>query len=183
MANGTILPLQATWKGEIMIGGIQAEGRFEVFNSGSGWSFLFGKPLLQAFQAIHDYSMDQVQITGKGGTRMIYNQSQAKSIMVKDLRDREEDEGRTAQERGSTYAKEVQSIDQDRTEKYTDQAPPTEHSIPVNMYTDDNTWSQDLLEAVLDTIPVNFLQDDKAVFTRVADLRNPKRITYIIKSV
>ena len=46
MANGTIILLEATWMGTIHIEGIEATGTFEVFNSGGGWSFLFGKPLL-----------------------------------------------------------------------------------------------------------------------------------------
>ncbi|KIM63078.1 hypothetical protein SCLCIDRAFT_118266, partial [Scleroderma citrinum Foug A] len=46
MANGTIIPSEATWTGTIHIEGIEATGTFEVFNSGGGWSFLFGKLLL-----------------------------------------------------------------------------------------------------------------------------------------
>ncbi|KAG0693208.1 hypothetical protein DFH29DRAFT_816581, partial [Suillus ampliporus] len=42
---------------------------------------------------------------------------------------------------------------------------------------------QEVLKATLDTIPANFLQDDKAIFTRVSDPMNPKRIAYIVKSV
>ncbi|KIK35641.1 hypothetical protein CY34DRAFT_95739, partial [Suillus luteus UH-Slu-Lm8-n1] len=74
MANGTIIPSQAVWKGEVEIAGIKAHGEFEVFDSGGGWKFLFGKPMLHAFKAVHDYSTDQVRITGKGGTATISNQ-------------------------------------------------------------------------------------------------------------
>ncbi|KAG2058756.1 hypothetical protein BDR06DRAFT_836973, partial [Suillus hirtellus] len=73
MANGTIVPSQAIWTGNIMIGGIQVQGEFEVFDGGGEWKFLFGKPILQVFKAIHNYRMDQVQISGIGGTKMLYN--------------------------------------------------------------------------------------------------------------
>ncbi|KIK41123.1 hypothetical protein CY34DRAFT_50702, partial [Suillus luteus UH-Slu-Lm8-n1] len=73
MANGTVVPSQAMWKGDITIGGIQARGEFEVFDSGNGWNFLFGKPMLRAFRAIHNYETDQVQVSGAGGTKTLYN--------------------------------------------------------------------------------------------------------------
>jgi hypothetical protein len=46
MANGALIPSQATWTGTFEIEGVKAHGTFEVFNSGGGWSFLFGKPML-----------------------------------------------------------------------------------------------------------------------------------------
>jgi hypothetical protein len=46
MANGALVPSQAAWTGTFKIKGVKACGTFEVFNSGSGWSFLFGKPML-----------------------------------------------------------------------------------------------------------------------------------------
>ena len=73
MANGTIILLEATWTGTIHIEGIEATGTFEVFNSGSGWSFLFGKPLLRAFRAKHDYDTDEVTIRDNNNTVMLHN--------------------------------------------------------------------------------------------------------------
>ena len=49
MANGVLVKSQATWTGKVRLGSIQAEGTIEVFDSGGGWSFLFGKPMLRAF--------------------------------------------------------------------------------------------------------------------------------------
>jgi hypothetical protein len=46
MANGTITPSEAVWKGEIEIGGVWTTGEFEVFRSGGGWKFPFRKLLL-----------------------------------------------------------------------------------------------------------------------------------------
>ncbi len=42
-------------------------GSFEVFSSGGGWDFLFGKPLLEAFKAVHDYKTDLVRIPAESG--------------------------------------------------------------------------------------------------------------------
>jgi hypothetical protein len=81
MANGTIVLSQAKWKGEVMVGGIRMQGEFEVFNSRGGWSFLFGKPMLQAFKAIHDYETDQVQVSGIGGTKILYNHSKRQAAV------------------------------------------------------------------------------------------------------
>jgi hypothetical protein len=74
MANSTIIKLEAVWKGEVIIGGIRAEGEFEVLQSRGGWKFLFRKPMLHAFKAVHDYEVDEVQVLGAGGTRMLQNQ-------------------------------------------------------------------------------------------------------------
>ncbi|KIN95454.1 hypothetical protein M404DRAFT_106983, partial [Pisolithus tinctorius Marx 270] len=62
MANGTVVLSEAMWSGMIQVNRVEAKGTFEVFNSGGGWSFLFGKPLLQAFKAKHDYTTDKVMI-------------------------------------------------------------------------------------------------------------------------
>ncbi|KIJ58243.1 hypothetical protein HYDPIDRAFT_61227, partial [Hydnomerulius pinastri MD-312] len=62
MANGSIVHSEALWEGEITVGNIRTHGAFEVFNSGGSWKFLFGKPLLQAFNAVHDYTPDTVRI-------------------------------------------------------------------------------------------------------------------------
>jgi hypothetical protein len=63
MANGVIVRSQAMWKGVMELGGIRVEGEFEVFDSNQGWGILFGKPLLRAFNAVHDYGTDVVTIS------------------------------------------------------------------------------------------------------------------------
>ncbi|KAG2053254.1 hypothetical protein BDR06DRAFT_830568, partial [Suillus hirtellus] len=73
MANGAVVQSEAVWKGEVIIGGIKAQGEFEVLQSGGGWKFLFGKPLLHAFKAVHDYEVDEIRVLGTGGTRTLYN--------------------------------------------------------------------------------------------------------------
>ena len=46
---------KAVWEGEMEIKGVRTHSSFEVFDSGDNWEFLFGKPLLAAFNAIHNY--------------------------------------------------------------------------------------------------------------------------------
>ncbi|KAJ7614256.1 hypothetical protein DFH06DRAFT_919038, partial [Mycena polygramma] len=58
MANGHLLPSSGTWTGSVEVGGSMREGEFEVFDSNGAWALLFGKPLLEAFEAVHDYKAD-----------------------------------------------------------------------------------------------------------------------------
>ena len=49
-------------------------GTFEVFDSQGGWSFLFGKPLLCAFKAVHDHTMDKVTISDSNAATTLHSQ-------------------------------------------------------------------------------------------------------------
>ena len=60
MANGSIVNPVGCWKGTVELGGATVTGSFEVFDSGGGWDFLFGKRLMTAFSAVHDYATDEV---------------------------------------------------------------------------------------------------------------------------
>ena len=73
MANGVVIQSQAVWKGTLELKGIRMEGEFEVFDSGGGWKFLFGKPLLRRFQAIHDYDTDTVSIQSERNTATLHS--------------------------------------------------------------------------------------------------------------
>jgi len=74
MADGTIVKAEAVWTGTIQINNICTQGLFEVFDSGGSWSFLFWKPLMKAFDAVHYYLKDKVTITSKGRTATLSNQ-------------------------------------------------------------------------------------------------------------
>ncbi|KAI6020903.1 hypothetical protein BKA83DRAFT_116441, partial [Pisolithus microcarpus] len=63
MANGTIIPAVAQWTGTVCVDNAEVQATFIVFNSGGGWAFLLGKPLLQALKAKHDYDADQITVT------------------------------------------------------------------------------------------------------------------------
>ena len=68
MANGNIVNPVGCWKGTVELGGIRVAGSFEVFDSGGGWEFLFGKRLMTAFKAVHDYATDEVFLPARRGT-------------------------------------------------------------------------------------------------------------------
>ncbi|KAJ6590222.1 hypothetical protein B0H10DRAFT_2233705 [Mycena sp. CBHHK59/15] len=74
MANGTLIPSMGFWEGYIRFGGARVRGCFEVFPSGGSWSFLFGKPLLEEFGAVHDYKADSITVPGEGGPTIVANQ-------------------------------------------------------------------------------------------------------------
>ena len=74
MANGSIVKSLGTWEGEIEVEGVRVYGSFKIFNSRGNWDFLFGKRLLTAFKAIHDYDKDEVTVQGTGGLMVLQNQ-------------------------------------------------------------------------------------------------------------
>jgi hypothetical protein len=74
MANRVLVPSQAAWTGTFKIKGVKACGTFKVFNSSGRWSFLFGKPMLQAFKALHDYTTDTIQVRDDKCPAMLMNQ-------------------------------------------------------------------------------------------------------------
>ena len=67
MANGTVVPSQAVWRGVMQLEDIKVEGSFEVFDSRGSWAFLLGKPLLHLFKAKQDFAMDTVTICSAQG--------------------------------------------------------------------------------------------------------------------
>jgi hypothetical protein len=74
MANGNIVKSIAKWSGTVEINSIKAQCSFEVFDSAGSWGFLFGKPMLKAFKAIHDYTSDTVKIFDNQHSTTIKNQ-------------------------------------------------------------------------------------------------------------
>lgn len=77
MADRKIVRVEAVWTGTIQITDVCIQGLFEVFDSGGSWSFLFGKPLMKAFDAVHYYSKDVVTIGSGGCTATLCNQIKA----------------------------------------------------------------------------------------------------------
>ena len=65
MADGQKVPSAGEWRGRITVKGISREGAFEVFKSNRSWAMLFGKPLLQAFNTVHDYTENTIRIRKK----------------------------------------------------------------------------------------------------------------------
>ncbi|KZP08552.1 hypothetical protein FIBSPDRAFT_761263, partial [Athelia psychrophila] len=58
MANGAIVPSQGIWTGTTEFGGVRRVASFEVFPSGGAWAMLFGKPMLEEYNMLHDYKTD-----------------------------------------------------------------------------------------------------------------------------
>jgi hypothetical protein len=73
MANGTIINSKAKWSGMIKLNVVRAEGQFEVFNSAGGWAFLFSKPMLTTFNAIHDYTTDSITVSDAVRSTVLQN--------------------------------------------------------------------------------------------------------------
>ncbi|KAF8195132.1 hypothetical protein K438DRAFT_1587515, partial [Mycena galopus ATCC 62051] len=73
MANGALVPSIGYWEGYIRFGGARVHAGFEVFPSGGSWSFLFGKPLLESFGAVHDYVTDTITVRGEAGPTEVPN--------------------------------------------------------------------------------------------------------------
>jgi len=57
----------------LQLGGLKSEGEFEVFDSGGGWEFLWGKPLLRHFKTIHNIDMDTVTIQTVQDSVVLHN--------------------------------------------------------------------------------------------------------------
>jgi hypothetical protein len=74
MVNGVLVQSQAMWTGMIDLNGVRAQGTLKVFDSGGGWSFLFGKPMLKAFRANHNYEKDKIQVRNNEKTAELENQ-------------------------------------------------------------------------------------------------------------
>ena len=62
MADGRLVPSLGVWKGRVTVKGVSSLGTFQVLNSNGAWALLFGKPLLEAFNATHNYSDDTITI-------------------------------------------------------------------------------------------------------------------------
>ncbi|EMD32108.1 hypothetical protein CERSUDRAFT_34905, partial [Gelatoporia subvermispora B] len=73
MANGTIEPSAGYWLGDIELGGVRVRSAFEVLPSGGAWSFLAGKPILEALRAVHDYGPDTLRVPAPSGEVVLRN--------------------------------------------------------------------------------------------------------------
>lgn len=74
MADGRLVPSLGVWKGRVTVGGVSCVGSFQVLNSNGAWALLFGKPLLETFKAVHDYSQDTIALPQGNGWVTLENQ-------------------------------------------------------------------------------------------------------------
>jgi hypothetical protein len=75
MADGSCVKSHGQWVGRVGLGGCTVQAAFEIFPSGKGWSLLFGKPLLQEFQAVQDYKRDTLHILHNGSWITLSNKA------------------------------------------------------------------------------------------------------------
>jgi hypothetical protein len=75
MADGACVSSHGRWFGDVSLDGRTVRAGFEIFPSGGGWSLLFGKPLLQQFRAVHDYSNDTLMIPLNGSWSTLVNEA------------------------------------------------------------------------------------------------------------
>ena len=75
MADGSRVKSHGQWVGSVGLGGRTVRAAFEIFPSGKGWSLLFGKPLLQEFQAVQDYKRDTLHIPHNGSWITLSNEA------------------------------------------------------------------------------------------------------------
>ncbi|KAI0324249.1 hypothetical protein GY45DRAFT_1207417, partial [Cubamyces sp. BRFM 1775] len=73
MANGAAVRSQGRWRGLFDFQGTQVHSAFEIFPSQGAWSFLIGKPLLEALKATHDYESDQIIVSSGRHKTVITN--------------------------------------------------------------------------------------------------------------
>ncbi|KAJ3897649.1 hypothetical protein F5879DRAFT_813669 [Lentinula edodes] len=83
MANGVVVSAKAQWRGRVILQGEEVEGVLQVFDSGGGWDMLFGKPLLQAFGAVHDFGDDSVRVRKKAVE--VFQEGLGKEVAVKSI--------------------------------------------------------------------------------------------------
>jgi hypothetical protein len=88
MANGVLIPSNGSWSGVVVIGNVRTTGTFEIFASGGAWNVLFGKPMLQAFNAVHEYTTDTITLhsSGSESTLVIQNENPDKLPSAESLR-------------------------------------------------------------------------------------------------
>ena len=85
MADGSHVKSHGQWVGNVGLGGRTIRTAFEIFPSGKGWSLLFGKPLLQEFEAVHDYKQDTLHIPHNGSWATLPNECGETATSAKHL--------------------------------------------------------------------------------------------------
>ena len=182
MADGSIVKPAAAWHGEMEISGVQVEGSFEVFESGGNWEFLFGKPLLTAFHAVHEYTNDTVTIENKGHTAILKNQN---SLVSKT---------QVNPNRAGTIEKEQEDLKGSvnvlpSREVPTEPPDDNEHTVDTHLIETPHTQEAEVQRdkpqkaSVEVEIDVDSLKSEGDIFTRLTDPWKAERVNEILKQV
>lgn len=197
MADGSVVPSIARWEGTIILGSWQRRGQFEVFDSNGSWSFLFGKPLLQAFEAIHDYKRDVIQLPGPESCNELRNtavapppmprSSPAIRVHCKDYKWEAFNWNKRATLAGDLASplREVQHLTDGVTSRtnadLSTSVPESVGPHPVCHITNDDASFLDHDEGT--EIPVESLTSDPTTFCRASDPFDPKRVARVLQEV
>ncbi|KAJ6610726.1 hypothetical protein B0H10DRAFT_1666559, partial [Mycena sp. CBHHK59/15] len=73
VANGGRVWPEGRWYGAVAVGGVQAMGWFEVFQSNGAFDVILGKPWLHSVRAIHSYETDEISINAAGQRAILKN--------------------------------------------------------------------------------------------------------------
>lgn len=186
MANGDIVRAIAAWEGEVEIGGVRTRSWFEVFDSGDSWEFLFGKPLLTAFNAIHEYKNDVVTVESGGIVATLKNQINNTRPDNKeyqhDRREEQTNPGLSINEEAH-LPKEVHATLQINGKHTADNAytgkPEDNGTTPVYVATDEPNDNM----STLAEIELEALKKNDNVFTRLTNPWKEERVEEILKQV
>ena len=180
MANGTTVGALAVWEGIMEIGGVKTHSSFEVVDSKDSWEFLFGKPLLTAFKAIHDYSKDTVTVKNEKKTVTLENQITGNSkYNNKNQPKKEAPESDTTRNRDNTPKEVFPNSDENGTDPTHADNPEDNKTKPAYVVTDDI----DIDNTNLSEIKVENLKENKTIFTRLTDPWKKERVEEILRQV
>ena len=188
MADGSLVKPLAVWEGELEIEGVRAHGSFEVFESGSNWDFLLGKPLLTAFHAIHEYTRDTVTIENNGLKAVLKNQVNAKTpahdgIPQTETPDVEEQETLWGS-KDTLPSREVPKNynNSDKTTIDIAYTEPTKPNREISNYVNLHESPDDDAGTTTE-IEVDNLENKDDIFTRFTDPRKKERVEEILRQV
>jgi hypothetical protein len=184
MANGVIVGAIAVWEGEVEIEGVKTNCSFEVFDSGDSWEFLFGKPLLKSFNAIHNYKNDTIIVESRGTTATLKNQLNIKRTESNGQQSNHEGEQENPAENGGSHKpKEVFTNPQTNEKHMADvvyiENPEDIDIKPVYVA----TTEADNDNPTLTEIETDALKENNNVFTRLTDPWKKERVEEILKQV
>jgi hypothetical protein len=183
---------------------------FEIFPSGGGWSLLFGKPLLWAFQAIHNYEDDTLRIPRDSDWTILTNKYETPTVAVEASTLKGDVESPSRQVLTSILASLEQVNKQNLLEMFTAATEHTHHN-PLKPKRQgrrtrnrlkcnedelhyfqtsplvDNVWAIHDVNPKPDDLgslqPEVELDDDTSLFTRTTYPHNPRRVAEILKNV
>jgi len=140
---------------------VEIKGSFLVFDSGGGWAFLLGKPLLTALRAVHDYGEDVIKIRDNKTQVTLINQyhDQTHSRVIGN----------------GKPTLDIKQVTQQHEYEYTKQM-----QIPrIKSNKHPDVTNKTIVERAVPT----YISETSIPFTRRTDPFNPRRVEYIIKSV